>query len=335
MNDRTSRLQGSTGTPTLFGPPKEALRLRQRYSPDNTVTFYEGDCLKLLASMPSKIAQLVVTSPPYNIGKKYERRLKLPQYLQQQRTVINECIRVLRPTGSICWQVGNYTDKGAIIPLDIALYPIFADAGLKMRNRIVWHFEHGLHCSRRLSGRYELILWFTKSDDYVFNLDPLRIPQKYPGKKYFKGPKAGQYSCNPKGKNPGDLWVIPNVKHNHVEKTIHPCQFPIELIERLVLGMTNKDDLVLDPFMGVGTTAVAAIRHGRRAAGAEVDSEYCALARDRIGLEWRGILPSRPMNRPVYEPSGNESVARNPFTIGAKTSGRKRSTTRNERSTKR
>ena len=110
-----------------------------------------------------------------------------------------------------------------------------------MRNRIVWHFEHGLHCSRRLSGRYETIMWFTKGDDYVFELDPIRVPQKYPGKKYFKGPKAGQYSCNPLGKNPGDVWTIPNVKSNHVEKTGHPCQFPVELIERLVLALTRKE----------------------------------------------------------------------------------------------
>jgi adenine-specific DNA-methyltransferase len=97
-------------------------------------------------------------------------------------------------------------NKGAIIPLDTALYPIFSELGLNLRNRIVWHFEHGLHCSRRLSGRYETINWFTKTDDYVFNLDPVRVPQKYPGKKYFKGLKAGQYSCNPLGKNPGDFY---------------------------------------------------------------------------------------------------------------------------------
>jgi adenine-specific DNA-methyltransferase len=171
-----------------------------------------------------------------------------------------------------------------------------------MRNRIIWHFEHGLHCSRRFSGRYETIIWFTKSDDYVFHLDAVRIPQKYPGKKYFKGPKAGQYSCNPLGKNPGDLWVIPNVKNNHVEKTEHPCQFPVELIERLVLSLTNEGDWVLDPFLGTGTTIIAAIRHGRRGAGAEIVPKYAALARERIQQELNGTLRTRPMDRPVYDP---------------------------------
>ncbi len=262
--------------------------------------------------MPKGIADLVVTSPPYNIGKEYEKRSNLNAYIAQQATIIRECIRILSDRGSICWQVGNYIDNGAIIPLDTILYPVFADAGLKMRNRIIWHFEHGLHCTQRFSGRYEVIIWFTKTDDYIFDVDPVRVPQKYPGKKYFKGPKAGQYSCNPLGKNPGDLWVIPNVKHNHVEKTEHPCQFPVELIERLVLSMTEKGGLVVDPFMGVGSTAIASVRHGRRTAGAEIVENYLSIATDRILMEAAGTLATRQMNTPVYSP-GNESVARKPF----------------------
>lgn len=263
---------------------------------------YPGDCLDLLRDVPSESLQLVVTSPPYNIGKEYEKRLLLDLYLRQQAKVIAECTRALSPTGSICWQVGNYVDNGAIIPLDTFLYPIFAGLGLKMRNRIIWHFEHGLHCSNRFSGRYETIVWFTKSDKYVFNLDPVRVPQKYPGKKYFKGPNAGKYSCNPLGKNPGDLWVIPNVKSNHVEKTEHPCQFPVGLIERLVLSMTREDDWIFDPFLGSGTTMVAAVRHGRRGVGAEVVPKYVDLARGRIEAELAGTLRTRPMHKPVYDP---------------------------------
>ena len=215
-----------------------------------------------MTEIPDESIQLVVTSPPYNIGKRYEKKLKLSQYVEQQARVIKECARVLKREGSICWQVGNYVEKGTIAPLDAILYPIFIELGLKMRNRIMWRFEHGLHCRKRFSGRYETINWFTKSNNYVFNLDPVRVSQKYPGKKYFKGPKKGQYSGNPLGKNPSDVWDIPNVKSNHVEKTVHPCQYPVELIERLVLSLTNKNDWVLDPFLGVGTSIVAAIRHG-------------------------------------------------------------------------
>lgn len=266
------------------------------------IVIYSGNCLDLLKDIPNRSLQLIVTSPPYNIGKEYEKKLKLSQYIEQQALVIKECVRALSPHGSICWQVGNYIDNGSIIPLDAVLYPIFVDLGLKMRNRIVWHFEHGLHCSKRLSGRYEAIIWFTKSSDYVFHLDPIRVPQKYPGKKYFKGPKAGKYSCNPLGKNPGDVWMIPNVKSNHVEKTLHPCQFPVELIERLVLSMSNEGDWVFDPFLGTGTTIIASIRHNRRGIGAEIEKKYVDIATDRAVKEIQGILKTRPMNRPIYDP---------------------------------
>ncbi|HED01093.1 MAG TPA: site-specific DNA-methyltransferase [Proteobacteria bacterium] len=278
------------------------INISKKFSPAERVVVYPGDCLALLKGVPDGALQLIVTSPPYNIGKEYEKKLNLNKYLEQQAAVISECVRALSDKGSICWQVGNYVYGGAIVPLDTVLYPIFNDLGLKMRNRIIWHFEHGLHCSRRFSGRYETIIWFTKTKNYVFNLDPVRIPQKYPGKKYFKGPKAGQYSCNPLGKNPGDLWVIPNVKSNHVEKTIHPCQFPVELIERLVLSLSNEDDWVLDPFLGTGTSVIAAIRHNRRGAGAETVQKYVSLTHDRIKQEIAGTLKTRPMNKPVYDP---------------------------------
>lgn len=278
------------------------IKIASNFDISEHIVVYCGDCLNLLKDIPDKSIQLIVTSPPYNIGKEYERRLKPEVYLEQQALIIRECVRCLSSGGSICWQVGNYIDQGSIVPLDTVLYPIFIDLGLKMRNRIIWHFEHGLHCSRRFSGRYETIMWFTKTDDYVFNLDPVRVPQKYPGKKYFKGPKAGNYSCNPLGKNPGDLWIIPNVKNNHVEKTNHPCQFPVELVERLVLSLTNKDDWVLDPFLGTGSSVIAAIRHQRKGAGAELVEEYSELAKTRIRQELAGSLKTRPMNKLVYDP---------------------------------
>lgn len=272
------------------------------FSPESQIVLFHGDCRALLRTIPDKALQLVVTSPPYNLGKEYERRMTLPIYVAEQASVIRESVRCLSPRGSLCWQVGNYVDRGAIIPLDTVLYPLFIEAGLRLRNRIIWHFEHGLHCSKRFSGRYETILWFTKGNDYVFHLDPVRVPQKYPGKKHFKGPRAGEYSSNPLGKNPGDLWIIPNVKSNHVEKTEHPCQFPVELIERLVLALTNEGDWVCDPFLGTGTSLIAAIRHHRRGAGAELVPKYVTLARRRIRQELAGTLKTRPMTRPVYDP---------------------------------
>ena len=272
---------------------------------------YPGNCLNLLKQIPDESIQLIVTSPPYNIGKEYENKLKLNTYIKQQTQVIKECVRVLSKKGSLCWQVGNYVNNSSIIPLDIVLSPVFTSFNLKMRNRIIWHFEHGLHCTKRFSGRYETIVWFTKSDDYVFNLDPVRIPQKYPGKKYFKGPKAGQYSCNPLGKNPGDLWIIPNVKNNHVEKTDHPCQFPVELIDRFILSMTNKKDWILDPFLGSGSSIISALRYGRKGVGAEINKKYIKIACDRIEQLANGYLKTRPMNTPVYDPKNPKKWAEN------------------------
>lgn len=256
-----------------------------------------------MRSLKSGSMKLIVTSPPYNIGKSYEKRSPLEKYIENQAQVIAECVRLLHPNGSLCWQVGNHVQNGEIFPLDIVLYHVFKDHGLKLRNRIIWHFEHGLHCSNRLSGRHETILWFTKGDDYTFNLDPIRVPSKYPNKKYYKGPKAGQLSSNPLGKNPGDVWVLPNVKHNHVEKTAHPCQFPVELVERLVLSMTDATDSVFDPYMGVGSSVVAAVKNGRLGYGCDIMKQYVDIAWERIHQLQSGTLKTRPMNKPVYDPS--------------------------------
>ncbi len=277
------------------------MNISNQFAPTERIVVYPGDCLDFLKTVPDGALQLIVTSPPYNIGKEYEKKINLQTYLLQQSQVIKDCVRALSDQGSICWQVGNYVENGAIIPLDALLYPIFSSLGMKMRNRIIWHFAHGLHCSRRFSGRYETIIWFTKSRNYYFNLDPVRIPQKYPGKKHFKGPKAGEYSCNPLGKNPGDLWIIPNVKNNHIEKTDHPCQFPVELIERLILSLSAEGDWIFDPFLGTGTSIIAAIRHNRKGAGAEIMENYIHLSYDRIRQEIAGTLKTRPMNKPVYD----------------------------------
>lgn len=261
------------------------------------------DNLMFMRPLPNESINLIVTSPPYNIGKSYERRSSLDDYVAQQSQVISECVRLLAPNGSICWQVGNHVDKGEVFPLDMVLYPIFKSHGLFLRNRIIWHFGHGLHCSKRFSGRHETILWFTKSDDYYFDLDPVRVPSKYPDKKHFKGPKKGELSGNPLGKNPADVWDIPNVKSNHVEKTIHPCQFPIELVERLVLSMTKPGDSVFDPYMGVGSTLIAALKNDRNAYGCDTMKEYVDVAKKRVKELRAGTLPIRELGKPVYDPS--------------------------------
>ena len=261
------------------------------------------DNMEFMRGLPDGKFKLIVTSPPYNLGKFQEDKLTLDEYLSKQAQVIDECVRLADSQGSICWQVGNYVYNSEIVPLDSLLYPLFLKHGLKLRNRIVWHFGHGLHCTKRLSGRYETINWWTKSDDYTWHLDPIRVSQKYPGKKHFRGPNAGKLSCNPKGKNPSDVWEFPNVKSNHPEKTIHPSQFPVELVERLVLSMTNEGDEVFDPYMGVGSTIVAAIMHGRKGYGCDIEQEYVEIARERVSRLRAGNLRTRAMGTPIYDPT--------------------------------
>lgn len=248
----------------------------------NIMTYYNGDCMDYLPLIHDNKIQLIITSPPYNIGKEYEDKKDLNSYLTTQDKIIKELVRILNPCGSLCYQVGFYVNNGEIYPLDILLYPLFKKYGLKLRNRIVWTFNHGLHAKHRLSGRHETILWFTKTDDYIFNLDPIRIPQKYPNKKAFKGPNKGKLSCNPLGKNPGDVWPITNIKANHPEKTAHPCQFPEELVGRCVLSLSNKGDMVLDPFAGSGTVGVVCERLGRDYLLIEKEEDYCSIGKNRI-----------------------------------------------------
>lgn len=283
-----------------------------------------GDAAQSLAELPDSTAKLIITSPPYNLGKVYEKAAALDEYLKALEPIIGQLIRVLASDGSLCWQVGNYVENSEVFPLDIFYYPVFKSRGLKLRNRIVWHFEHGLHASKRFSGRYEVLLWFTKGDEYTFNLDDVRVPSKYPGKTYFKGEKHGQPSGNPLGKNPSDfwkliqheweqgLWEIPNVKANHPEKTIHPCQFPIELVERCVLALTNEGDWVLDPFSGVGSAMLAALRRNRKAIGCEKDESFIEIAKQRIADFYSGGLRYRPLGKPVHQPSGREKVTQIP-----------------------
>ena len=262
----------------------------------------------MLKKLKDNSVQLVITSPPYNIGKSYEVKKPLDVYFEEQRKTLKECVRVLKNKGSICWQVGNYTTNSQIIPLDIPIYNICEKLGLKLRNRIVWHFEHGLHAQKKFSGRYETILWFTKSDNYTFNLDNVRVPQKYPGKVGYRGKNKGKYTGNIKGKNPSDVWIIPNVKSMHKEKTIHPCQFPIELAERLILSLSKKKDIVLDPYAGVGTTLIAALKNNRKAYGSEIKKNYVNITKKRILQLKDGTLPIRKMFTPVQVSSPNSKL---------------------------
>lgn len=270
---------------------------------------WQGDVSDFLDELSEREwFDLVVTSPPYNIGKPYEEKVPIENYLEAQEETITKIVRRTKQGGSVCWQVGNFVENGEITPLDVELHGIFKKLGLSLRNRIIWRFGHGLHNKKRFSGRYEMIMWYTKGDDYTFNLDAVRVPSKYPGKKAYRGKNKGEYSSDPNGKNPEDVWdmdldvwEIPNVKSNHVEKTDHPCQFPVGLIERLILALTNEGDLVFDPFLGSGSSGVAAAIHDRKFWGCEILPKYATIAGKRITAALSGKIKYRPHDKPLYD----------------------------------
>lgn len=301
------------------------IKVSDTYNNEASAVFLKGNCLDTLSQLPNESVNLIVTSPPYNLNKEYETKTALVDYLVGLEPIIDKLYNVLSTNGSICWQVGNFVENGEVFPLDVYFYPLFKERGMQLRNRIVWHFDHGLHAKKRFSGRYETMLWFTKSSDYMFNLDPVRVPAKYPGKRNYKpGPNYGKPSGNPLGKNPSDIWKlmvdewevgmwdIPNVKANHPEKTTHPCQFPIELVERCILALTEENDIVLDPFSGVGSAMLAALKQNRRAVGCEMQEDYIAAAKERVKMFCEGRLPYRPLGTPIHKPTGSEKVSQRP-----------------------
>ena len=303
--------RGSTGTSTC-GPAVRAISKKRQ-----TILFH-GDCLDLLRRMPDNSASLTIASPPYTASVSLTRSLIFIERLHRQPTA--------RPPGSgpdyKTWRqhlLGSWSAAGQqrnvarCFPLDFVVFGLLGQLdGLVLRNRIVWTYGHGVHASRRFSGRHETILWFTKGGDYPFDLDAVREPQKYPGKRMYHGPRKGQFSGNPKGKNPSDVWSIPNVKAKHVEKLRHPCQFPVGLADRLVRALSRRGDLVCDPYMGSGSTGVAAILNGRRFIGAEIKGKYVRIAADRLTLAYQGTVPHRPVERPIFVPGPGLAVARRP-----------------------
>ena len=294
------------------------MKIYKQYGQKKDIVLYNGDCLKLLRKIPDESVDIIITSPPYCMKKAYENPTDdINTFEEVHKTIFPEIYRILKPGGSICWQVGYHVNDTQTFPLDYIVYEIFTQNNDKLklplilRNRIIWTFGHGLNSTKRFSGRHETILWFTKGSNYEFDLDSVRVPQKYPGKRAYKGPNKGKISGNPLGKNPSDIWDIPNVKAQHIEKTKHPCQFPVARPQRLIKALSKEGDTVLDPFMGSGTTGVAAILEKRKFIGAEIMGDYYDISIKRVKEAIDGTAKVRD-DVPAMEPDINSSVARIP-----------------------
>lgn len=240
------------------------------------------DCLEAMKKLPSDLVDLTITSPPYNIGKEYEELAKLDDYLNWCESWIGEIYRLTKKDGTFWLNVGylEVADEGLAVPIP---YLLWNRTPFYFLQEVVWNYAAGVACKKRFSPRNEKLLWYVKDKkSYTFNLDAVRDPNvKYPNQK-----KNGKLRCNPFGKNPSDVWQITKVtsgkNRSSVERTPHPAQFPMELVERMLKASSNTGDVVIDPFMGSGSTAECAIRNGRYVVGFELKSEYIGYAEQRI-----------------------------------------------------
>ncbi|HUG89782.1 MAG TPA: site-specific DNA-methyltransferase [Planctomycetaceae bacterium] len=238
--------------------------------------------MEFLRRLPAELFDLTVTSPPYNIGKEYETPVPLDEYLRWCEQWLTQIARLTAPAGAFWLNLGyvGIDQRGKAVPLPYLLWdkcPMF------LMQEVVWNYGAGVAARQSLSPRNEKFLWYVKDPGcYTFNLDEIRDPDvKYPSQK-----KNGKLRCNTIGKNPSDVWQIAKVtsgtdRSSH-ERAPHPAQFPLDLINRIVLGFSNPGDIVLDPFLGSGSTAESCLRHGRFAIGFEIRRDYCECARKRL-----------------------------------------------------
>jgi adenine-specific DNA-methyltransferase len=246
------------------------------------VAIYKGDCLEGMKELPDGVINTTITSPPYNIGKDYEQLVRLEDYLDWCEKWIGEIYRLTMHNGTFWLNVGylEVENKGLAVPIP---YLLWNRTPFYFLQEVVWNYAAGVACRKRYSPRNEKLLWYVKNQqDYTFNLDDVRDPNvKYPNQK-----RNGKLKCNPLGKNPTDVWQITKItsgkNRSSTERTPHPAQFPIALVERMLKASSNIGDVVLDPFMGSGSTAECALRNGRYTIGFELNEKYISYAEQRI-----------------------------------------------------
>lgn len=243
---------------------------------------YHGDCRELMAQMPDASVDLTVTSPPYNIGKSYEQVRDVEDYLDWCADWLEMIHRITSNTGALWLNLGYLSMPGTARAIPIP-YLLWDRVPFFLIQEVVWNYGAGVASKKAFSPRNEKFLWYVKNEmDYVFNLDEVRDPDvKYPNQK-----KNGKLRCNPLGKNPSDVWQFPKVtsgaNRSSAERTAHPAQFPIAVIDRIVRACSDEGDILLDPFVGSGSLIDAAVKAGRPAIGFEIDRSYIDMAAKRL-----------------------------------------------------
>jgi adenine-specific DNA-methyltransferase len=267
-----------------------------------------GDAFSLIKEVEDGSVDLILSSPPYGIGKSYETRFAtIGDYAEAMLPILADLVRVIKPGGIIAWQVGQRIESDDVINLSEVYLPEFRRLGMKLVNRLIWEFHDnkpfaGTHYRRLTTSHEEVLILHKPGNEYTFNLDTVRVPQTYPTKVCYRSSRRGVITCNPKGKNPGDVWSIHTLHFNSPEKLDHPAQYPEDLCEGLIGLLTNPGDVVADPFAGVGTTLFVAKRMGRKFLGFEKDRHYC----DEAELRLRGFDPKGQMHMFLSEGEKNE-----------------------------
>jgi adenine-specific DNA-methyltransferase len=246
---------------------------------------YNADLLDCLAGFARAGVQvnLTITSPPYNIGKEYEAPQEVSEYVEWCSSWMQAIHSATASHGAFWLNLGYFEvlEKGLCVPIP---YLLWDRSPFYLLQEVVWHYGAGVSTRKRLAPRNEKWLFFVKDPKhYTFNLDEIRDPNvKYPNQR-----RNGKLRCNPLGKNPSDVWEFPKVttgrQRSSKERTDHPAQFPLRVVERIVRGCSSLGDVVLDPFAGSGSAGIAAAAFGRVFVGIEIEKRYCEMAGERLG----------------------------------------------------
>lgn len=263
---------------------------------DEDILLYRGDSTQMMKHIPPRSVPLTVTSPPYNIGKEYEEIIEANDYVQWVESWARQIHHITSDNGSLWLNIGYMPLNGKAKALPIS-YLLWDRIPFFLIQEIVWNYGAGVAGKLFFSPRNEKFLWYVKNEkDYVFNLDDVRDPNvKYPSQK-----KNGKLRCNPGGKNPTDVWQIAKVTsgkdRSSKERTAHPAQFPLELVNRVILASSQLGDVVFDPFCGSGSLLEAAARAGRKAIGIEINEKYISVAAERIRSYRKSICEKNSQN---------------------------------------
>ena len=234
-----------------------------------------GNAITKLKLLNDDSVDLIIADPPYNLGKDYiDTNDKLPfkEYMQFTREWLNESIRVLKDGGTIYVFMGMRLISYLFQLLD-------NDDRMNFLSWITWHYTQGVGKKKGWSSRHDDILMFTKGKNYTFNLDAIRIPQKY-----------YRSINNMRGANPGNVWEFSHIHYSQKNRASqHPTQKPEGVIERMVLASSNVGDTVLDPFSGSGTTMRVVQQLDRNGIGIEIEPKYIEETKKRLAEPFLGF----------------------------------------------